>query len=86
MTFRVLLSPRAVKDLNGLEPSISQRVDKALFLLKENPYPAGAKQLHDSRLAQFRIRVSDYRILYDVYAKDSAIYILRVGHRRDIYK
>ena len=86
MAFRVLLSRKAVKDLNELEPATAQRIDQAFSVLKDNPYPAGAKQLHDSRLAQFRIRVGDYRILYDIYSKDGAIYILRVGHRRNIYK
>lgn len=86
MSFRILLSPGAAKDLKKLERSILPRVDRALVLLGKNPYSAGTKQLHDSRLAQFRMRVGDYRILYDVYLKDSVVYILRCGHRRDIYK
>ncbi len=86
MSFRILLSPSAAKDLKKLERPVLQRVDRAFTLLSRNPYLAGIKQLHDSRLAQFRLRVGDYRILYDIYPKDGVIYILRVGHRRDIYK
>lgn len=86
MKFRLVLSPQAERDLRKLERSIFIRIDRALLLLFRNPYPIGAKSLKDKRLAQFRIRVGDYRVLYDVYFKDKTIYILRIGHRKDIYK
>jgi len=86
MRFRLFLSPQAEKDLKRLERSILGRIDRALLLLSKNPHPAGTKTLQDKRLAQFRIRVGDYRVLYDVYPKDNIIYILRIGHRKNIYK
>ncbi|MBI4087267.1 MAG: type II toxin-antitoxin system RelE/ParE family toxin [Candidatus Liptonbacteria bacterium] len=72
--------------MKRLERSILPRVDRAFVLLGEDPHHLGVKQLHDNRLAQFRLRVGDYRILYDVYPKDAIVYILRIGHRRDIYR
>lgn len=86
MSFRVLLSPRAEKDLKKLEHSVFGDVDRALLVLSKNPYLPGVRYLKDKRLAQFRIRVGDYRILYDVYSKNETIYVLRIGHRKDIYK
>lgn len=86
MKFRLVLSSQADRDLRKLERSIFMRIDRALLLLSDNPYPIGAKSLKDKRLAQFRIRVGDYRILYDIYFNDKIIHIFRIGHRKDIYK
>lgn len=69
MRFRLFLSPQAKKDLKRLERSIFGRINRALLLLLKNPYPVGIKNLQGSKLAQFRIRISDYRVLYDVYPK-----------------
>lgn len=86
MKFGLYLSPQAEKDLKKLERPILVRINRAFLLLSKNPYPVNAKPLKDKRLAQFRIRVGDYRILYDMYLKNRTIYILRIGHRKDIYK
>ena len=37
-------------------------------------------------MADFRVRVGDYRILYDIYEEDKAVYIIRIGYRKDVYK
>ena len=86
MSFRLLVSPQAEKDLKKLERSILIRIDRALLLLAKNPYSQGFEHIKDKRLAQFRVRIGDYRILYDVYIKSRMVYILRIGHRREIYK
>jgi len=86
MNYRVVLSPRAQRDLKKLERSVKQRIDGALFELKTNPHVANAQFLKDNRLADFRIRAGDYRILYDVYEEDGVVYVLRIGHRKDIYR
>lgn len=86
MKLRLFLSPRAEKDLKKLERSVLVKIDRVFLLLAENPYPPGAKALSDKRLAQFRIRVGEHRVLYDFYPKDNAVYIIRIGHRKDIYR
>ena len=86
MSFRLLVSSQAEKDLKKLERSILIRIDRALLSLAENPYSQGSGHVKDKKLAQFRIRVGDYRILYYVYVKSRMVYILRIGHRREIYK
>ncbi|OGM99358.1 MAG: hypothetical protein A2817_01620 [Candidatus Yanofskybacteria bacterium RIFCSPHIGHO2_01_FULL_39_8b] len=86
MSFTVLLSPKAAKDLNKLERQVLSKIDKALLGLAKNPHPHGVKVLQDKNLPQYRIRIGDYRILYDVYVKDRAVYILKIGHRKDIYR
>ena len=86
MSFRLLISSRAEKDLKKLDRSILVRIDRALLLLSVNPYLENSKHIQDKRLAQFRVRVGDYRILYDVYPKIRTVYVFRIGHRRDIYR
>lgn len=85
--FRIFLSPRADKDLKKLPPEMRRKIDLTFQKLSQNPFQISqTKYLKDKKLADFRIRVGDYRILYDVYTKDNAVYILRIGHRKDIYQ
>ncbi|OGY64258.1 MAG: hypothetical protein A3I89_03380 [Candidatus Harrisonbacteria bacterium RIFCSPLOWO2_02_FULL_41_11] len=84
--YKIVLSPRAQKELLKLERPIRQSVDRALLKLQENSFVTNFKFLKDKRLADFRIRVGNYRILYDIYKNDNVIYILRIGHRKDIYR
>ena len=84
--YKIILSPRAQKEILKLERPIRQNVDRALLKLQNNPLVANFKFLKDKRLPDFRIRIGDYRILYDVYKNDNVIYILRIGHRKDIYR
>lgn len=85
--FRILLSPRADKDLKKLSLDIRRKLDLTFRKLSENPFQISqTKYLKDRKLANFRIRMGDYRILYDVYTENNTVYILRIGHRKDIYK
>ncbi|MBI2674660.1 MAG: type II toxin-antitoxin system RelE/ParE family toxin [Candidatus Yanofskybacteria bacterium] len=86
MSFRILLSPKAARDIKKLERQVLSKVDKALLGLAKNSYPYGVKILQDIKLPQCRIRVGDYRILYDVYNKNRTVYIIRIGHRKDVYR
>jgi len=84
--YKIILSPRAQKELLKLERPIKQQVDRAFLKLADNPFVIKFKFLHDKRLPDFRIRISDYRILYDVYTNEKVVYILKIGHRKDIYR
>lgn len=75
--------PRALKDLRKLERDIQRAVVEAVERLAMNPRPPGCKKLvgRDG----WRLRVRDYRVLYDVYDDRLVVYVVHVGHRRDIY-
>lgn len=77
---------KAQKDIKKLDPSVRERIIKAIFKLKTNRHPQQFKPIVGREIAQFRIRVGDYRVLYDLYDKDTVVLILRVGHRKEIYK
>jgi len=59
-------------------------VVKRIQLLAEDPRPAGSQKL--SAREQYRLRQGDYRIVYSVDDKDWLVDIVKIGHRRDIYR
>ena len=83
MTYRLVYTHRAIKDIDGLDASVKQRIGKALRRFEQNPL-AHAEPLKQSELGSYRFRTGDYRVVFDL--KDQEIVILRVGHRREIYK
>jgi mRNA interferase RelE/StbE len=74
---------RAVKDLMKLDDDTKRRIGKTLLRYRNDPLKY-AHKLSDSRLGGYRFRIGDYRVIFDLI--DDDIVILRVGHRKDIYK
>jgi len=83
MTYQLVYTQRAVKDIQSLDPIARKRLAKKLEFLKQDPKRT-AVRLIDSKLGQFRWRIGDYRIVFDLHGEK--IMILRVGHRREIYR
>lgn len=80
--YRLVYTKPAVKDINKLDSVAKKRLKKAMERFVANPQYFG-KKLVDPKLGEFRFRIGDYRIIFDI--KDRDIVILRVGHRREIY-
>ena len=85
MSYRVVLSPVAQKALERLPPEIQNRLISRISALAENPRPPGAKALQGAE-GDLRIRVGDYRIVYRVEDDRFLVRIVKVGHRREIYR
>lgn len=85
MTYRVEIARRAVKTLAGLPRREQQRIRAAIDLLAENPRPPGCVALAGG-LGGYRVRVGDYRIVYEVHDDRLVVQVVRVGHRRDVYR
>lgn len=83
--YEVQLARRAVRTLASLERREQQRVRAALDLLAENPRPPScvAMQGEDS---VYRVRVGDYRIVYEIVDDVLLIHVVRIGHRREVYR
>ena len=79
----VLLTRRARKDFDALDPPIRDRIARALHDLESDPL-GKAKKLSDPRIGTYRLRVGDWRVIFDL-EEDAAI-VLRIGHRREIYR
>lgn len=86
--FKLEYTKNAVKDLRRLEKQTAQRILKKMdfFLKKEDPL-SFAKRLTDSSLGEYRFRVGDYRVLFDVNQDGSLqiLMVLSVKHRREAY-
>ena len=83
--FDILLERTAEKDLRRLSEDIHDRVIKALQPLSKDPRPAGARKLVGGK-NDWRIRVGDYRILYEIADAIRIVRIYRIRHRRDVYE
>ena len=73
------------KDLRRIDPGTVKRIISAVEDLAANPYPSGCQKLAGSVCAH-RIRIGDYRVLYEVFDELLVVEVVRVGHRRDVYR
>jgi len=85
MAFRVEWKKSTRKDLRRLPPAVVNRVIEAVESLAENPFPHGVDKLSGSEHA-YRIRLGDYRVVYEVVTESSLVEIQRVRHRKDVYR
>ncbi len=81
MTFSVLLTPKAARSLKKLQRSVGRRVAESLRQLEQSP--EGGEQLRPSRF--WKIRVGDYRAIYEIDRSSNRIIVLFVGHRKNVY-
>jgi len=84
VSYQVYLKRSAERELNRLHEPIFGHIKRKLLSLEDNPRPAGVQKLHGQEA--YRIRASDYRILYTIDDAARRIEIIAVGHRRDIYR
>jgi mRNA interferase RelE/StbE len=83
--YRVEIARRAVKTLLVLPRREQQRIRAAIDLLADSPWPPGCRALAGEPNA-YRVRVGDYRIVYEVFDDRLIVDVVRVGHRRDFYR
>ena len=84
MSFTLIIPNSVQKQLNRLPDNVFKRVINIFKSLEEEPYPKESKKLTNRN--GYRIRIGDYRIIYDVDVKAKFIYLRKVGHRKDIYR
>jgi mRNA interferase RelE/StbE len=75
----------AGRELKKLDRSVLPRIVETVGGLAENPFPQGCRKLKASGQS-YRIRVGDYRVVYDVVEDRRVIQIVRVRHRKDAYR
>lgn len=69
----------------GIDKATMKRISDALDKLASDPYPYGFKPIK-GKLGYSRIRVGDYRIIYQVHKSELIVLVVRIDHRRDIYQ
>jgi len=83
--FTISYKPSAAKAFAKIHPQDQRRIKDAIESLAENPRPPGGIQLTGGD-GEWRIRVGDYRIIYDIEDQYLVILVLRIGHRREVYR
>jgi mRNA interferase RelE/StbE len=83
--YQVEFTATAQKDILSFRYEIQERLELAIESLELQPRPSGCKKLKD-RDSTWRIRVSDYRILYGINDRLKVVIIYRIRHRKEVYK
>ena len=83
--YRIVWKNSAKKELKKLDRQAIPSIISAVSMLAEIQFPNGVKKLQGSQHT-YRIRVGDYRIVYSVEEQVLLIEIIRIGHRKEIYR
>jgi mRNA interferase RelE/StbE len=84
MKYRVGLPKTVRKSLDRLPDAVAGRILTRLAELETNPRPADVKKLNGRDA--WRIRVGDYRVIYEIHDRVLQVLVITVGHRRDVYR
>jgi mRNA interferase RelE/StbE len=84
MSYNIQILRRAQKELGQLPKQEYERIRGAVKNLSQDPRPQGCKRLTGRE--GWRIRVGDYRIIYEIDDSQNKLTVLHIGHRRDVYK
>ena len=83
--YRLQIKPSAVKEIEGIPfKKDRQRIVERIKKLGENPRPPGCEKLSGQN--KYRIRQGRYRILYAIEDQDLVVNVVKVGHRKDVYR
>lgn len=86
MAYRIEFRPAALRDLRSLPKDVLVRVGARIAALADEPRPSGAEKLSGTEEDFYRIRVGDYRVIYKIEDKVLLIVIIKVRHRREVYR
>ena len=83
--YRIEFSHRAAKAYRAFPEDVRRGIEPKIDALAENPRPRGARKIEGEETA-YRVRVGDYRIVYEVHDRVFLILVMNVGHRREVYR
>lgn len=81
--YELVFTKRGLEDLNKLEEEIKNRIFEKLQLCKENPFHFVERL---TEIPGFKLRIGDYRVIVDIDRNLQKIFILKAGHRKNIYE
>jgi mRNA interferase RelE/StbE len=79
------MESRVRKTLDRLPGDLYGRIIRKLGALEENPRPFGVEKLGGSENL-YRVRVGDWRIVYAILDRELVVIVIRIGHRREVYR
>ena len=85
MPYQIIIKPTAEKSMDKIPFPARRRIADALEELRSHPRPAGVVKLSgDENL--WRIRIGNYRVVYEIHDDRLVVLVLRVAHRKDVYR
>jgi mRNA interferase RelE/StbE len=85
MPYSIEIMPHAGRQMKGLPEHLRKRLDAAIRELVGNPRPPGCLKLHAEENA-WRMRVGEYRVIYEIHDKVLLVVVIRVEHRSTVYR
>jgi mRNA interferase RelE/StbE len=82
--YELLIRPSVTKDVRGIPQSDLKKILARIEALRDDPRPPGCVRLSGNEC--YRIRQGDYRIVYEIHDDRVVVIVVRVGHRRDVYR
>ena len=83
--YSIVIHKQVIKDLKKIDKTIADIILSKIELLPDDPFPGNSRKIVNSDMT-YRLRVNDYRIIYQVDKKNKEICILYIRHRKDAYK
>ena len=84
-TYRIEWKPSALRELKRIDRQTIPRIVQAVERLAEAPFPTGVRKLRGAEHT-YRLRVGEHRVVYEVTQAELSVVIVRVRHRRDVYR
>ena len=84
MSYDLRIKPSAVKELKALQETERRRVVDRIQALAEDPRPRGCEKLTGG--SRYRVRQGSHRVLYEVHDEARIVTVVKIGHRRDVYR
>ena len=85
MPYQIEIASAARRALGRLALDVRQKIDVAILSLESNPRPSGCVKLSGG-LDLWRVRAGDYRVVYQIRDEKLLVLVVRIGHRRDVYR
>jgi mRNA interferase RelE/StbE len=85
MRYTVEFTASAAREFRALDRQLQRRVSTKVAELAGDPFPPGVRKFQGEE-DHWRIRVGDYRVIYRVEKRRVVIVIVRIGHRREVYR
>ena len=83
-SYKIEIKKSAAKEIENLPSVVLKRVVSHIQELVNDPRPLGCKKLSGDE--KYRIRIGDYRILYEVEDEIVTVYVVKVAHRKEVYR
>jgi len=85
VAYEIKYRPAALRELNKIPADIRRRINSMIGMLSADPRPPGAAKMA-GRDGFWRVRLGDYRVVYEIHDGNKVVRVFSVGHRSDIYR